>query len=273
MVKNKSAVSAIILYFNDINIFEAIDSIKNQTLIAEEVIIIDDHSDLPIDENCLDPKFRVIRNSRNMGRGYSRNLAIKECNSEFVVFCDSSNSLCNNFIETALKNFKNKKISAVFGRIKGKEYQTDICSRWRERNLFLETYPCAKEPYEVYSLSTYGAMIRKSHVQEVGNFASNLRQFEDHELGIKLIRRGYQFFFDPNLFCTSIRNDNLFQLAKRIDRWYSPSNESFNIKSIINLIKTSLFIWIKRDLESKDYSGVFVSLIIPFLIIYQNISK
>jgi glycosyltransferase involved in cell wall biosynthesis len=273
MVKYKAEVSAIILYFNDINIFEAIDSIKNQTIIPEEVIIIDDHSDIPIDENCLDPNFRVIRNSRNMGRGYSRNLGIKESKGEFVVFCDSSNSLCEDFIETSLINFKNNKISAVFGKIKGKEYQTDICSRWRERNLFLETYPQAKEPYEVFSLSTYSVMMRKSHVQEVGNFASNLRQFEDHDLGIKLIRRGYQFFFDPNLFCTSIRNDNLFQLAKRIDRWYSPSNESFNIKSIINLIETSLFIWIKRDLESKDYSGVFVSLIIPFLIIYQNISK
>lgn len=273
MVKNKSNISAIILYFNDINICEAIDSIKNQTLIPREIIIIDDHSDIPIDKNCLDQNCRVIRNSRNMGRGYSRNLAIKVCNSEFVVFCDSSNSLCINFIETALINFKNNKISAVFGKIKGKENQTNICSRWRERNLFLETYPLAKEPYEVFSLSTYSVMMRKSHVMKIGNFDSKLKQFEDHKLGTKLMEKGYQIFFDPNIFCTSNRNDNLFQLAKRVDRWYSPSNESFNVKSFINLIKTSLFIWIKRDLQSNDYNGVFVSLIIPFLIFCQNINK
>ena len=270
MVKYKAKVSAIILYFNDINIFEAIDSIKNQTIIPEEVIIIDDHSDMPIDENCLDPNFRVIKNSRNMGRGYSRNLGIKMSKGQFVVFCDSSNSLCEDFIETSLINFKNKKISAVFGKIKGKEHQTDICSRWRERNLFLETYPQAKEPYEVFSLSTYSVMMRKSHVLKIGNFDSKLKQFEDHKLGTKLMEKGNQIFFDPNIFCTSNRNDNLFQLAKRVNRWYSPSNESFDVKSFINLIKTSLFIWIKRDLQSNDYNGVFVSLIIPFLIISQN---
>ena len=273
MVNYKAEVSAIILYFNDIHIIEAIDSIKNQTIIPEEVIIIDDHSDMQIDENCLDPNSRVIRNSRNMGRGYSRNLGIKESKGEFVVFCDSSNSLCEDFIETSLINFKNKKISAVFGKIKGKEHQTDICSRWRERNLFLETYPQVKEPYEVFSLSTYSVMMRKSHVMKIGNFDSKLKQYEDHKLGTKLMEKGYQIFFDPNIFCTSNRNDNLFQLAKRVDRWYSPSNESFDVKSFINLIKASLFIWIKRDLQSNDYNGVFVSIIIPFLIICQNINK
>lgn len=261
------------MYFNDIYFSDTINSIKKQTITPKEIIIIDDYSDIPIDKNCLDQNCRIIRNNRNMGRGYSRNLGIKESKSEFVVFCDSSNSLCKDFIETALINFKNKKISAVFGKIKGKEHHTDICSRWRERNLFLETYPQAKEPYEVFSLSTYSVMMRKSHVLKIGNFDSKLKQFEDHKLGTKLMEKRYQIFFDPNIFCTSNRNDNLFQLAKRVDRWYSPSNESFNVKSFINLIKTSLFIWIKRDLQSKDYNGVFVSLIIPFLIISQNINK
>ena len=270
MVISNPNVSAIILYFNDINIFEAIDSIKNQTIIPKEVIIIDDHSDMPIDENCLDPNFRVIRNSQNMGRGYSRNLGIKESKSEFVVFCDSSNSLCVNFIEKALNSFTDKKISAIFGKITGNVDYTDICSKWRERNLFLETYPQAKEPYEVFSLSTYSVMMRKSHVMKVGNFDSKLKQFEDHKLGTKLMNKGYHIFFDPNIFCTSNRNDNLFQLATRVDRWYSPSSEGLNMKSFKNLLKTAISIWARRDIQSREVFGIIVSLCLPFIILFQN---
>ena len=271
MVKYKFKVSAIILYFNDINIFEAIDSIKNQTIIPREIIIIDDHSNIPIDKNCLDRNCRVIRNSRNMGRGYSRNLGIKECKSEFVVFCDSSNSLCENFIEKALNSFTNKKISAIFGRIIGNEDHTDICSKWREKNLFLETFPGSKLPYEVKSLSTYSVMVRKKHILSVGNFDPKLRRFEDHELGERILKQGYKILFDPLLHCISNKRDNLFQLATRVDRWYSPSSEGLNLKSFNNLLKTALSIWARRDIQSKELSGVMISLSLPFIILFQNL--
>ena len=266
-------VSVVILYFNDIILNKALKSIENQTIKPKEIIIIDDCSNISLDENLVNTNYRIITNNRNMGRGYSRNLGIKECKSEFVVFCDSSNSLCENFIEKALISFENTRLSAIFGRIIGNDQQTGVCFKWRERNLFLETDPNAKLPYEVFSLSTYGVMLRKSHVLDVGNFNLRLRQFEDHDLGERILKQGYKILFDPSLYCISNRNDNIFQLAKRVDRWYSPSSKSLNLKSILNLIKTSLFIWIKRDVNSREYNGILISLIIPFLIIYQNINK
>ena len=270
MVNYKFKVSAIILYFNDINIFEAIDSIKKQTIIPREIIIIDDHSNIPIDKNCLDRNCRVIRNSRNMGRGYSRNLGIKECKSEFVVFCDSSNSLCESFIEEALNSFIDKKISAIFGRITGNVDHTDICSKWRERNLFLETFPGSKLPYQVKSLSTYSVMLRKSHILSIGNFAQNLRRFEDHDLGERILIQGYKILFNPSLHCISNKRDNIFQLATRVDRWYSPSSEGLNMKSFKNLLKTAISIWARRDIQSREFFGVVVSLCLPFIILFQN---
>ena len=264
-------ISAIILYFNDVNIFKTIDSIKKQTITPKEIIIIDDYSDIPLDINCLDPNCRIIRNSRNMGRGYSRNLGIKECKSEFVVFCDSSNSLCENFIEKALNSFTNKKISAIFGRIIGNVDHTDICSKWRERNLFLETFPGSKLPYQVKSLSTYSVMLRKSHILIIGNFAQNLRRFEDHDLGERILKQGYKILFDPSLHCISNKRDNIFQLATRVDRWYSPSSEGLNLQTFKNLLKTALSIWVKRDIQSRELSCVMISLCLPFIILFQNL--
>jgi len=271
MSKEQKDVSAVVLYFNDVEIVETIRSIENQTIKPKEIILIDDCSTKSINEKLVNPNCRIIRNNRNMGRGYSRNLGIKECKSEFVVFCDSSNSLCENFIEKALNSFTNKNISAIFGRISGHEDHTDICSKWRERNLFLETYPNAKVPYEVFSLSTYGVMLRKSHILSVGNFSQDLRQFEDHDLGEKIIKQGYKILFDPSIYCISNKRDNIFQLATRFDRWYSPSSEGLNLKSFNNLLKTALSIWARRDIQSKELSGVMISLSLPFIILFQNL--
>ena len=264
-------ISAVVLYFNDLNIWEALKSIDNQTIKPREIIIIDDCSENYLNEKLVNPNCRIIRNNRNMGRGYSRNLGIKECKSEFVVFCDSSNSLCENFIEKALNSFTNKKISAIFGRIIGNEDHTDICSKWREKNLFLETFPGSKLPYEVKSLSTYSVMVRKKHILSVGNFDPKLRRFEDHELGERILKQGYKILFDPLLHCISNKRDNLFQLATRVDRWYSPSSEGLNLKSFNNLLKTALSIWARRDIQSKELSGVMISLSLPFIILFQNL--
>ena len=271
MSKEHKDVSAVVLYFNDVKIVETIRSIENQTIKPKEIIIIDDCSDIYLDEKLVNPNCRIMRNNRNMGRGYSRNLGIKECKSEFVVFCDSSNSLCENFIEKALNSFTNKKISAIFGRIIGNEDHTDICSKWREKNLFLETFPDNNIPYEVKSLSTYSVMLRKSHILNVGNFAQNLRQFEDHDLGERILKQGYKILFDPLVHCISNKRDNLFQLATRVDRWYSPSSEGLNLKSFNNLLKTALSIWARRDIQSKELSGVMISLSLPFIILFQNL--
>ena len=271
MSKEHKDVSAVVLYFNDVKIVETIRSIENQTIKPKEIIIIDDCSINTINEKLVNPNCRIVRNNRNMGRGYSRNLGIKECKSEFVVFCDSSNSLCENFIEKALISLTNKKISAIFGRIIGNEDHTDICSKWREKNLFLETFPDNNLPYEVKSLSTYSVMLRKSHILSVGNFAQNLRQFEDHDLGERILKKGYKIFFDPSLHCISNKRDNLFQLATRIDRWYSPSSEGLNMKSFKNLLKTAISIWARRDIQSRELFGVIVSLSLPFIILFQNL--
>ena len=271
MPKEHKDVSVVVLYFNDIKIVETVRSIENQTIKPKEIILIDDCSIKSISEKLVNPNCRIIRNNQNMGRGYSRNLGIKECKCEFVVFCDSSNSLCANFIEKTLNCFANKKISAVFGRITGNEDHTDICSKWRERNLFLETYPSSKQPYEVKSLSTYSVMLRKSHVLNVGNFAQTLRRFEDHDLGERIIKQGYKILFDPTLHCISNKQDNLIQLATRVDRWYSPSSEGLNVKSFNNLLKTAISIWVRRDIKSRELFGVIISLSLPFIILFQNL--
>ena len=266
-------VTAIIICYNEENIENSLKSICQQTFRPEEVIIIDDGSNDEIKVLNLEVPIpiRIIRNERNMGRGFCRNIGIIQCKSEYALFCDASNSLCNDFTEKALVSFNDKKVAAVFGSITGRNDHTDVCSRWRERNLFLQTYPDAKEPYEVFSLSTYSVMLRKSHILSIGNFKKDLRKFEDHDLGVRIIKNNYSIFFNPSLYCISNKRDNFLKLAIRIDRWYSPSNVGFNFKAFVDLQKTAFTIWAKRDINSRDYGGVLLSLCLPFIILFQNL--
>ena len=137
--------------------------------------------------------------------------------------------------------------------------------------MFLETYPSSELPYEVKSLSTYSVILRKSHILSVGNFSQTLRQFEDHDLGERIIKQGYKILFDPLLYCISNKQDNIFQLATRVDRWYSPSSEGLSMKSFKNLLITSISIWARRDIQSRELFGVIVSLSLPFIILFQNL--
>ena len=63
-------VSAVVLYFNDLKVGDSIMSLENQTIKPKEIIIIDDCSTKPINEKLLNPNCRIIKNNRNMGRGY-----------------------------------------------------------------------------------------------------------------------------------------------------------------------------------------------------------
>jgi glycosyltransferase involved in cell wall biosynthesis len=267
-------VSVVILYYNEPHIKLVLQSISAQTKLPDEVIIIDDHSNTLLNTNDIGSSLilRIHRNSTNKGRGYSRNLGLKLSKHDFVLFCDSSNSLCKTFIEESLNVLLNNDATAVFGRIVGDPQFINPLNKWRERNLFLQSHPKLSTPYEVNSLSSYSTLLKKANVEDVGSFNKDLVQYEDHELGERLLKNNFKILFHPTLYCVSNKNDNLFQLATRIDRWYSPTSQFFNLSSFYTLIKTSICIWIKRDFESKDYCGVIISLLIPYIVLYQNIT-
>lgn len=86
---------------------EAIASALQQTHAPTEIIVIDDGSAVPVDENALrerhGPNFRLLRNTVSQGLAYSRNRGVEECTSHYIIHLDDDDLLAHTAIEGCLK--------------------------------------------------------------------------------------------------------------------------------------------------------------------------
>ena len=88
-------VSIILPYYRKINyVKRTINSILSQSFKDFEIILIYDDEDLHdlfvIESNFKNnPKIKIIKNSKNLGAGISRNIGIKHAKGEIVAFVDS----------------------------------------------------------------------------------------------------------------------------------------------------------------------------------------
>lgn len=93
-------------YNVELYIKEALDSIINQTYTNLEILIIDDGSTdrtLEIIKGYTDSRIRVIKNEKNMGLHYTRNLGIKEARGKYLALMDSDDISELNRIEKQVK--------------------------------------------------------------------------------------------------------------------------------------------------------------------------
>ncbi|MGX3043801.1 glycosyltransferase family 2 protein [Helicobacter sp. T3_23-1056] len=121
--QNNPLISIIIPVKNGANyIKEAIDSIKNQNVVTQ-IIVVDDGStdntaDIAQNLGCI-----VIKHERNKGQVIAKNTALKYIDSngggEFVMFCDHDDLLTPNTLQTMLKEFEiDSELMAVMTKTK-----------------------------------------------------------------------------------------------------------------------------------------------------------
>jgi hypothetical protein len=142
---------------------------------------------------------------------------------------------------------------------------TDALSRWRGRNLFREHLEHRQGVHEVQCLISYAVLFRKDAVLECGNFDRSLRKCEDQDIGQKLISFGYKIISDPSLVTYSIRRETMTSLCIRFNRWFSDHKKEFHCwDAFINTLRSSMTIFLKDDLRSKDIQSMIISIFLPF---------
>jgi GT2 family glycosyltransferase len=254
-------ISAYVPFSNNAEtVLEAIRSVAAQTVPPESIVAIDDGSTDGGAELLEAQGFRVVRNQRNLGRGATRNRAMLESTGDLVLSCDATNRMAPEFVERALPWFADPRVAAVFGRMLD-PHPEGVAGRWRARHLL----KCKAEmpASRCASLSTGGALLRRSAVLGVGNFDVALRHSEDAELGERLAAAGFDIAFDPRVavFC-NIRN-TIPQVLERYWRWHAGRDERVTWLAYLRLVSYSVKGMIALDLADRDPQSALISVICP----------
>ena len=111
----------------------ALDSLLRQTYKIDEIIVIDDNSlDKTFDIVRKYEFVKLIKNQTNLGLGYNRNLAIKNCKNDIIGSIDADVVLDKNWLETLIGQINKDNVVMCGGNMIEKKINNKI-NLWRAK--------------------------------------------------------------------------------------------------------------------------------------------
>jgi glycosyltransferase involved in cell wall biosynthesis len=181
-------VSAIIPCYNGARwLSEAIDSIKAQTQGVDEIIVVDDASTDGSYEIAREHgDVIVLRNTRNSGEGYSRNVGLRHATGDLITWLDADDLWWPHHVRTLMALLERyPEATAAFAAVQ----------RFGLRNDLIRGDVPPGEPSNVFWLAfrdwvhtTIGSMTRRSALLRIGGFDEHERYSVDFDLWLRLSR-------------------------------------------------------------------------------------
>ena len=231
---------------------QSIISIKNQSHIVNEIIVIDDNSSDKTVE--IINQFRdiiLLKNQKNMGLSFNRNLAIKKTSNEIIGAIDSDVVLDKYWLETLLNNLGQNQIVMCGGNMTEK-FITNKFNAWRAK--YYSQNWGEKDminPAFLYGCNTL--LLKSAWINVQGYNDKLLTNGEDIDFSNKIKSLdNSNLFYSSRATCIHLQDDNIKSLSKRIWRYHS---YGYKIKkpSIYRFIKLSIKqfkFFIKRFFEN-----------------------
>jgi glycosyltransferase involved in cell wall biosynthesis len=235
----------------------AIESVLNQTVKPDEIVIVKDGPLTCELENVLEeyktanPKlFNIVISEKNIGLGLALNLGLKYCRNELVARMDTDDIAKPHRCEKQLQAFQDNPELAILGSSVDEFYNTpdEVVSHRVVPTEYKDIYEYAKKR-SPFNHST--VMYKKSKVLGVGGY-SDLRRNQDVDLFGRMLFSGcIAGNIKESLLWFRANND----LAKRRKSWQNTKSYIDTIKKfwkmgyssfgdfiIVALVQTAIFI-------------------------------
>lgn len=212
---------------------EAIESILNQTVLPDEIVIVEDGE---LTDELLEvltfyqkkfPKiFNIVKNKKNLGLGLSLNNGLKNCRNELVARMDTDDISKIDRCEKQLKIFEKFPELTIVGSYID-EFQgntTNIISTRKVPIEMKEIYNFAKRRS---AFNHPVVMYKKSKVLECGGY-KDLRRNQDVELFGRMLYLGY---LAKNIPESLLYFRNTDDLIKRRKSWENTKSYILTIKA------------------------------------------
>lgn len=163
-----------------------IESVLNQTIMPNEIILIDDGSIDNTREIASKYDIKYIR-QENSGVSSARNLGIKNSNCEYITFLDSDDMWHNEKLEKQINfhsKYKDIKISHTNEKWirDGKELVIKGSNTKKGGNIFIDILPTC-------TIGCSTVMIKKDLFDEIGLFDESFEICEDYDLWLRVAKK------------------------------------------------------------------------------------
>jgi glycosyltransferase involved in cell wall biosynthesis len=172
-------------------ISQALDSVLAQSILPEQIIVLDDastdHTAAVVDRyNGLHPRLEYVRFEKNGGVIHAMKVGLAKVEVDFVVFLAADDTLDSSALEKCLNVMRQHSRSAVCGLFaryideSGRRMKTPPQFDFGSHARYVEPGECLKRLMRDGALfGGNGAMYRARRLKEIGGFASELGSFCD----------------------------------------------------------------------------------------------
>jgi glycosyltransferase involved in cell wall biosynthesis len=191
-------------------VVEAVESVRGQTYLPAELIVVDDGSSDPATLETLEALDRdgvTVIHTENGGAPAARNRGIELARSELILCLDADDVLAPTFLEattTALCEHPDAAIAATHV-----EFFGDFDGLWE---------PPDFDPTLLLWENCIGSasLFRRSAWREAGGYA-DLAAFQDWDLWISMIERGWRWLVVPEvLYRYRVRSGSISELGREL---------------------------------------------------------
>lgn len=202
MINYKFSVLMSVYYKEKINYFKtAFDSILNQTISPDEIVLIEDG---PISQeleeiiNCYKEKvekLKIIKLEKNLGLGEALKIGIKNCKYNLIARMDTDDIAKNNRFEKQLNIFKKfPEIDVVGSNTEEFEEINGQRKIIRLKKLPQSNEKILKKLKKCNALNHPTVMYKKNKVLSSGNYSGEYKRLEDYHLWVKMALNNCKFY-------------------------------------------------------------------------------
>ena len=233
--------SVLIAHYNHFDFFiDCYDSLMKQTYTNFEVVILDDFStdgsfEKVSDYVKNDPRFRVFRNEKNEGVGFTKGKLIELAIGEICGFLDPDDVLTPDAIEVSVDNYSGETV-ATYSKFWVCDQSLNIIKKFSDSHQIKNNDPLF---LNIFFTVNHFFTFRKDIYLKTRKISPNYRIAEDQELYLKLYELGDFKFIKQPLLYYRLHNTGLSRdknkTKQRYEAWNNVLKETLQRRNITKI--------------------------------------
>lgn len=232
-------------YNEEKSIVNTIQSIKNQSVPIDSIIVVDDCSKDRTGELAASQGVRVVRTDKNQGtKAMAQNYVIGMIETDLMVTIDADTVLHKDAILHTLPYFNDELTASVCGFV----IPQRISTVW-ERGRFIE-YMLGLSIFKAAQMNAGAIMVssgcfsvfRTKHVKDMGGFQARTMA-EDMDLTWEFLIHGYHIYYAPDSYCYPIDPPTYTIFKAQVERWYRSFFQNISVHQLRKNKKLGGFIY------------------------------